>query len=170
MRSESSCSGICPCATLMRASGMSFSRCVRMALIVCTRLCTKNTCPPRSSSRSTACLTRRGEYGPTCVMIGRRSSGGVLIVEMSRTPVSVMYSVRGIGVAVSVSTSTSVRIFFSVSLCVTPKRCSSSMISSPRSLKPTSAENRRCVPIMISIAPFSRRLVISRLLLGRAEA
>ena len=85
-------------------------------------------------------------------MIGRRSSGGVLMVEMSRTPVSAMYSVRGMGVAVRVSTSTSVRSFFSVSLCVTPKRCSSSMISSPRSLKLTSAESRRWVPMMMSIA------------------
>jgi hypothetical protein len=61
--------------------------------------------------------------------------GGVLMVEISRTPVRAMYSVRGIGVAVIVRTSTSVRICLSFSLWVTPKRCSSSMMSKPRSLK-----------------------------------
>ncbi len=39
--------------------------------------------------------------------MGRRSSGGVVMFEMSRMPASDMCSVRGIGVAVSVSTSTS---------------------------------------------------------------
>ena len=47
-------------------------------------------------------------------------------------------SVRGIGLAVSVSTSTPVASFFTASLCVTPKRCSSSTTSSPRSLNVTS--------------------------------
>ena len=37
------------------------------------------------------CRTSRGEYGPTCVTIGRRSSGGVFKLEISRTPVSAMY-------------------------------------------------------------------------------
>ena len=49
-------------------------------------------------------------------------------------PVRLISSVRGIGVAVSVSTSTSARSCLIRSLCCTPKRCSSSTTSSPRSL------------------------------------
>ncbi len=45
-----------------------------------------------------------------------------------------MFRVRGIGVAVSVNTSTSVRKALSLSLSRTPKRCSSSITTSPRSL------------------------------------
>ncbi len=45
-----------------------------------------------------------------------------------------MCRVRGIGVAVRVSTSTCVRSCLIRSLCFTPKRCSSSTTSSPRSL------------------------------------
>ena len=66
------------------------------------------------------------------VRIGRRSCGGVSITLMSRTLTSAMCRVRGIGVAVRVRTSTSVRSCFRRSLCATPKRCSSSMISRPR--------------------------------------
>ena len=60
------------------------------------------------------------------------------------------------GVAVRVSTSTDRRIFLRCSLCFTPKRCSSSMMSSPNFLKVTSFCNRRCVPITMSIAPEAR--------------
>ena len=49
-------------------------------------------------------------------------------------PVRLISSVRGIGVAVSVSTSTFARSRLIFSLCCTPKRCSSSITSSPRSL------------------------------------
>ena len=58
--------------------------------------------------------------------------------EMSRMPSSDRCSVRGIGVAVSVSTSTVCRSCLSRSLCSTPKRCSSSMMTRPRSLNCTS--------------------------------
>ena len=50
-------------------------------------------------------------------------------------PVTAISSVRGIGVADIVSTSTLVRMCLSCSLCSTPKRCSSSTITRPRSLK-----------------------------------
>jgi hypothetical protein len=73
-------------------------------------------------------------YGPTKVSTGCRSSGGVRIVDISRMPVSDISSVRGIGVALIVSTSTAVRICLRNSLCSTPKRCSSSTMTSPRSL------------------------------------
>ena len=48
-------------------------------------------------------------------------------------------SVRGIGVADMASTSTAVRSRFSCSLCSTPKRCSSSITTRPRSLNVTVA-------------------------------
>ena len=54
--------------------------------------------------------------------------------DRSRTPVKLISSVRGMGDAVKVSTSTSVLNFLMVSLWLTPKRCSSSTTSSPRSL------------------------------------
>ena len=42
----------------------------------------------------------------TKVCTGRRSCGGSSIVDMSRIPLSAIFSVRGIGVAERVSTST----------------------------------------------------------------
>ena len=65
-------------------------------------------------------------------------------------PVSAISSVRGIGLAVSVRTSTPVASVFTASLCVTPKRCSSSTTRSPRSLNATSSASSRCVPITTS--------------------
>ena len=61
--------------------------------------------------------------------------GGSSMVDMSRMPDRAMFSVRGMGVADRVSTSTCRARSLSRSLWVTPKRCSSSMTSSPRSLK-----------------------------------
>ncbi len=52
----------------------------------------------------------------------------------SLMPVEAMYKVLGMGVALSVSTSMFFLMAFSFSLCLTPKRCSSSTTSSPRSL------------------------------------
>ena len=69
------------------------------------------------------------------VRTASRSIGGVVISVSSRTPVSASCSVRGIGVADSVSTWTSAFSSFSRSLCLTPKCCSSSTISRPRSRK-----------------------------------
>ena len=65
------------------------------------------------------------------------------MIESSRTPVIASWSVRGIGVAESVSTCTSARISFSRSLWATPKCCSSSTISSPRSLKRIDFDKQR---------------------------
>ena len=58
-----------------------------------------------------------------------------------------MLSVRGIGVAVRVSTSTSVRSALSFSLSRTPKRCSSSMTTRPKSLNRVFPCSNRCVAI-----------------------
>ena len=66
-----------------------------------------------------------------------------------------MLSVRGIGVADSVRTSTPREISFNRSLWLTPKRCSSSTIKSPRSLKCTFFCSSLCVPMIKSILPDS---------------
>ena len=66
-----------------------------------------------------------------------------------------MFRVRGMGVADRVSTSTWAKRSFSFSLCFTPKRCSSSTTSSPRSLNFTSLLNSRWVPMRMSTEPFS---------------
>ena len=81
--------------------------------------------------------------GVTKVRTARRSTGGVAIRLMSRTPVRASCSVRGIGVAVSVRTWTSARSSFSRSLWATPKCCSSSTISRPRSLNSTLLAKQR---------------------------
>ena len=70
-----------------------------------------------------------GSYGITKVRTARRSTGGVAMMLISRTPDSASCRVRGIGVAVSVSTCTSAFSCFSFSFCATPKCCSSSTIS-----------------------------------------
>ena len=92
-------------------------------------------------------------YGPTKVRTGCRSSGGVRIVDISRMPVSDISSVRGIGVALIVSTSTAVRIGLRNSLCSTPKRCSSSTMTRPRSLNCTDFDSSRWVPMTTSTVP-----------------
>ena len=84
-----------------------------------------------------------GSNGEMKVRTARRSTGGVAISDSSRTPVSASCSVRGIGVADSVSTCTSVFSSFSRSLCLTPKCCSSSMISRPRFLNEIDAAEQR---------------------------
>ena len=106
----------------------------------------------------------------TKVRIARRSVGGVVISDNSRSPPIAMCSVRGIGVALSVSTSTSVRSFLMRSLCETPKRCSSSTTSKPRRAKCTSFDNSRCVPITMSVSPRLDARDDFLLLLGRDEA
>ena len=52
----------------------------------------------------------------------------------------------------------------------TPKRCSSSMTTSPRSLNATSFCTRRCVPMHMSTLPLARALDHGPLLLPRPEA
>ena len=75
------------------------------------------------------------------------------MVVISRMPVSDISRVRGIGVADMVSTSTAVRIDFRYSLCSTPKRCSSSTTTRPRSLNRTVCCSSRWVPITMSTLP-----------------
>ena len=81
---------------------------------------------------------------------------------MSRSPASDICRVRGIGVALIEMTSTLSRIWRSSSFCLTPKRCSSSTISRPRSFARTSRESSRWVPIRMSALPSEKRLTASR--------
>ena len=86
------------------------------------------------------------------------------------SPPSAMLRVRGIGVAVSVSTCTFARKACSRSLSRTPKRCSSSTMISPRSLKRACACSSRCVAMTISTAPLSMPSRVGLRFLGVAEA
>ena len=151
-----------PWAVAMRASGTSLPISAATSSMSATRLCTKNTCPSRMSSRRIAAVIWLSVRGPTKVSTGWRSSGAVAKVEVSRIPVSDISRVRGIGVALMASTSTLVRICLSFSLCSTPKRCSSSIMTRPRSLNTTLSERMRCVPITTSTAPDAISSVIWR--------
>ncbi len=93
----------------------------------------------------------------TMVWIASRSRGGVSITDMSRIPERPICSVRGIGVADSVRQSTVVLSCLSFSFAATPKRCSSSTTSSPRSRNTTSFDRMRCVPISTSTPPVAVR-------------
>ncbi|MNP57817.1 hypothetical protein D3C76_1526790 [compost metagenome] len=92
----------------------------------------------------------------TKVRTDRRRAGGVAMIDRSRIPATAMFSVRGIGVAVRVRMSTSLRRAFSCSFWRTPKRCSSSMMARPRSLKRTSSCSSLWVPMRMSILPSAR--------------
>ena len=72
-----------------------------------------------------------------------------------------MCSVLGIGVAVIVKTSIFVLNFFIFSLSLTPKRCSSSIIKRPKSLKLTSSLSSLCVPTTTSTSPNLSFFIIS---------
>ena len=134
---SSSCSFICPCATAIRASGTSSASREATLLIDCTRLCTKKTWPSRSSSRRIAArdllLVVAADERRAPGAVPPAGSGSSTSRGCPATPIS---SVRGIGVADIASTSTSVRSRLRYSLCSTPNRCSSSMITRPRSLEP----------------------------------
>ena len=67
------------------------------------------------------------------------------------------------GVAESVRQSTPTLIFFRCSLAFTPKRCSSSMMTSPRSLNLTSSLMMRWVPMRISTLPFGKSSKVFRI-------
>ena len=111
--SSSSFSRICPCATRKREIRAELLQLLARPPRSSRRGCADRTPgPSRSCSRSSASLTCSSSYSPTVVRIGRRPSGGVSMIEMSRIPASDMCSVRGIGVALSVRTSTSSRSDF----------------------------------------------------------
>ena len=134
------------------------------------RLWTTKTWPPRPSSRSIASLITWASNRQTTVSTARRSAGGDSITDRSRIPAIAIDRVRGMGVAVSVSTWTDFRSCLSRSLCATPNRCSSSTTRSPRSLKATSLERSRWVPMTTSTVPAARPARTAFCCVGRPEA
>ena len=85
---------------------------------------------------------------------------------MSRMPDRAMCMVRGMGVALRVRVSTCCWRWRSVSLCFTPKRCSSSIINRPKSLNSRFFCNNLWVPISRSMRPCLARSIISLACLG----
>ncbi len=154
---SSSRSGICPWAMPMRASGTSACSSSCMRRMLSTSLCRKYTWPPRASSRWNASRSSASSQALTKVCTASRLAGGVAMMERSRKPAIAMFSVRGIGVAVSVSRCTLARSFFNASFWRTPKRCSSSTMTSPRSGNLTSGCSRRWVPTITSSLPSASR-------------
>ena len=153
----SSCLGsICPCPMHTLASGTCWRIMLAMSSRLLTRLLTTNTCPFRLISKLMASVKISGENVCSSVWMGYRLGGGVCITDRSLAPMSENCSVRGMGVAVSVRVSTLVRICLSFSLTETPNFCSSSMMSSPRSLNFTLLPTSLCVPMMMSVLPSSR--------------
>ena len=75
------------------------------------------------------------------------------MIDISLTPNKDICNVLGIGVADKVKTSILVFNSLSFSFCSTPKRCSSSMMSKPKSLKLISLLSNLCVPIAKWIFP-----------------
>ena len=114
---------------------------------------TQNTWPPRNRSRWIASRITTESNGMMKVRTASRSTGGVAIRLISRTPVSASCKVRGIGVAVSVSTCTSAFSAFRRSLCATPKCCSSSTISRPRAANAIDFDSSACVPMTMLTLP-----------------
>ncbi len=135
MMSSSAVGGIWPCATATRTSGTFLSRkSLRAGEILDARTDIEGLAAAISSRAAAPRAPTIGSNGETKVRTASRSTGGDAMIDRSRTPVSASCSVRGIGVAVSVSTCTSARSVLSFSLCATPKCCSSSTTSRPRSL------------------------------------
>ena len=95
------------------------------------------------------------------VRIGCLSSGGVARVDISRIPVIAISRVLGIGVALIAKMSTLVLMAFSFSLCSTPKRCSSSIMISPRFRNFTVSESSRWVPMTRSTSPVASPAIVS---------
>ncbi len=148
-----------PCASTMRASGTIARSRSAMRPRSSTRGTTQKTCPPRNRSRWIASRATTPSNGMMKVRTASRSTGGVAIRLISRTPVSASCSVRGMGVADSVSTCTSAFSAFSFSLWETPKCCSSSTISRPRSANSIPLASRAWVPTtMLTLPSASPRL------------
>ena len=142
-----------PCACASRASGTISRRRSLMRGRSSMRGTTQNTWPPRKRSRWRASRITTLSNGMMKVRTASRSTGGVEIRLISRTPVSASCNVRGMGVAVSVSTCTSALSCFSRSLCATPKCCSSSTTSRPSSANWMVFDSSACVPITMFTRP-----------------
>ena len=147
---------ILPCATPTRTSGRRSSIWPTNFLRLEMLCCTKKTCPPRPTSYAIAFFIRLTSKTSIDVRMGCLPGGGVLMVETSRTPTRENCSVRGIGVALMLRKSQPGLSTRSISLCLAPKRCSSSTIIKPRLGTERSFERRRCVPTTTSTVDAAR--------------
>ena len=121
--------------------------------------------PARHLGPAPAPTPRRPLAGPLSqvVVTGSRPGGSSSMMVMSRSPKTTMAAVRGMGVAVITSRSGS-RPWPSAprplarraARCSTPKRCCSSMTTTPRERKPTRSVRRAWVPIRRSTEPSAR--------------
>ena len=97
--------------------------------------------------------------GMTWVVMGWRPNGNSRSVEISKSPKTVIATVRGIGVAVITNKWGGNSAFaLSASLCSTPKRCCSSTTINPKSENATLWPKRACVPTIIPACPFEARV------------
>ena len=88
--------------------------------------------------------------------MGWRPNGNSRSVETSKSPKTVIATVRGIGVAVMTNKCAGVcALFLRASLCSTPNLCCSSTTINPRSLKTIDSPSNACVPITIPAAPLA---------------
>ncbi len=86
--------------------------------------------------------------------MGARPAGSSERTEVSRSPKTVIATVRGIGVAVMTRTWGGVpALSVRAARCSTPKRCCSSTTTRPRSASSTDCSSKACVPITIPASP-----------------
>ncbi len=97
------------------------------------------------------------------VWIGARPAGSSSSTEDSRSPKTVIATVRGMGVAVITSTcGGSAALSVRAARCSTPKRCCSSTTTSPRSANETVSSSRAWVPTTMPASPLAIRSSGSR--------
>ena len=114
--------------------------------------------PTSSRMRCQARSTQAGfsAAGTTVVPIGDRPRGSSDRVEVSRSPKTVIATVRGIGVAVITSTCGGLPsgcLVRKACRCSTPNRCCSSTTINPRLAKNTPSDSRACVPTTMPAWP-----------------
>ncbi len=166
MTFSSSSFSICPWPMRILAFGTRALILSLMVWMVWTRLWRKKIWPPRSISLVMALRMMRSSYPQMEVWTGTLLGGAVSMVDMSLVPMSERYSVRGMGVAESVRRSMPAKSSLNFSLCLTPKRCSSSTMATPRFWKWMSFETSLWVPMTMSTDPSARPLMVERISAG----
>ena len=107
---------------------------------------------PRRGRPSAGCSAR----GTTFVCTAARPAGSSVRVEISRSPKTVIATVRGIGVAVITSTWGGVpALSVRAARCSTPNRCCSSTTTRPRSANWTCSCSSAWVPITMPASPLA---------------
>ena len=98
-------------------------------------------------------MRARRSAGTTTVSTGWRPGGSSSSTDTSRSPKSVRASERGIGVALITNRSGSSPLPSMRRRCPTPKRCCSSITSSPRRANSSDSWNSAWVPTATAICP-----------------